>query len=251
MPLMKPTARPAGHALVLIPWHLGNLADVTLNTVGTVKRLRRFLAEDAEGARSQIEQVLRQDCSGKEFLTLPDHLDRGFLRRVLRMLESEDVGMVASGGVPCFGDPGAWVVRALRERGVPITPMAGASSLSALLSVSGFDWIYSPRSRAFSFVFFEETGGHDGFCKVVGRGREPVIVFLAKGAFAPCLKIMRPVVRGRLVSAFFDLTKLPKSSFPYADRVLTMGCSQWLAEAGRLPWDKVSDVALIVHPRGA
>ncbi|MBI4676593.1 MAG: hypothetical protein HY748_03320 [Elusimicrobia bacterium] len=235
------------HTLYLIPWHIGARGDMTLNAVHMARRLRAFLAEEAEEARSQFFKVLRLDCAGKEFLTIPARPEPGFVNRVLALLAKEDVGLVSSGGMPCFADPGGWLVRDLRSRGVDIAPMAGASSLTTLLTLSGFDWLEDPPTRRFSFTFFEETGPHDDFRETVGRRFEPVIVFLRARAFASCLKMMKDLAGQRPIAAFFDMTK-PKPKFPYADQVRTMSANEWEAGVKKVRWEKVSDIALMIHP---
>jgi 16S rRNA C1402 (ribose-2'-O) methylase RsmI len=220
---------------------------MTLRAVSTTNRLRCLVTEDVAEARAQFAK-LRLSCVGKEFLKVPCRPRPAFLRRVLSLLRSEDVGMVSLGGVPCFMDPGGWLVRELRERGVPVQALAGASSLAAVLSLSGYDWIETPRSRAFSFVFFDEHGDQGAFQAAVGRTGEPVVVFIRKHAFADCLRGMRDLVKCRRVTVFFDLTKNPREKYPYADQVRTKDCAGWLREARRIPWQDVADVALLIHP---
>lgn len=236
----------ASHSLILIPWHIGNWEDMTFQAVSTANRLRCFLAEDAEAARAQFLK-LRLECADKEFLTVPVRPEAGFLDRVGERLRQEDVGMVSSGGAPCFADPGGWVVAGLRQRGVPVKALAGASSLTTLLALSGFDWVAQPPSRSFSFVFFDKSGGQEAFRAAAGR-REPVVVFLAAQDFAACLEAMREPAGARRVTAFFDLTKSPRSQYPYADQVRTMTCAGWLAELSGIRWKDVADLALLIHP---
>jgi 16S rRNA (cytidine1402-2'-O)-methyltransferase len=235
--------------LILIPWHIGNWEDMTFNAVSTANRLRLFLAEDAEAAREQFLK-LRLDCAGKEFLTIPILPEAAFLDRVLEALGREDVGMVSLGGAPCFADPGGWLVRELRARDVPVVALGGASSLTALLSLSGFDWVATPAARSFSFVFFDGKGSHDQFLSVAGRRGEPVVVFLGKDEFAACLRVLQEPAGDRRISVFFDLTKSPKEQFPYGNQVRTMNCEDWLQEAGHIRWQDVADVALMIHPGG-
>jgi 16S rRNA (cytidine1402-2'-O)-methyltransferase len=237
----------AGHALILIPWHIGDWKDMTLHAVSTLKRLRCLVVEDAAEARSQFA-ALRLDASGKELLEVPVRPRPDFLRRVLARLRREDVGMVSLGGMPCFMDPGGWLVRGLRRRGAAVEALPGASSLTAVLSLSGFDWVESPRSRSFSFVFFDERGDQAAFRAVAARSGEPVVVFVRKHAFTACLRGLRGVVGSRSITGFFDLTKNPPESHPWADRVRTLDCARWLREAARIPWARVAEAVLLIHP---
>lgn len=241
-----------GHDLILVPWHIGNKLDITVNTARAARKFRVFLAEEPALTRRQFEEDLGIDCQGKEFLAIPERPDPAFLEEVLARLAREDAALICSGGIPCFIDPGGWLVRALRERNVPISALAGASILSTMLSLSGYEWPREHSRGTFSIFLDDDPRGANKaiFLDSVRRETEPVFVFLGVGQFRECLAAMRPVLGKRLVSAFFDLTKVPRSKFPFADRVITLDGAAWLKEAERVPWKDVSDVALMIHPRG-
>lgn len=244
---MTTTAR----TLFLVPWHIGNRLDVTVHAARVARKTRVFLAEEPGLTREQFTRDLGIDCAGKEFLLIPEKEDPAFLDRVLSALAAEDVALICSGGIPCFIDPGAWLVKRLREREQPITALAGASILSTMLSLSAVDWT-GTHNRG-SFVIYMDAaskgGGEQVFLDAVRREREPVFVFLNVHKFRECLSAMKPLLGRRQVSVFFDLTKHTRGKYPYADRVLTMGCAAWLEEADKIPWAEISDIALMLHPR--
>ncbi|OGR47817.1 MAG: hypothetical protein A2X40_04015 [Elusimicrobia bacterium GWC2_65_9] len=236
-------------ALVLIPWHIGDRGDVTLNTLRAARRLRVFFAEDADEACSQMSEILRLDCSDKEFLTIPIRRDEGFLKRVFEVLRREDAGVISSGGAPCFSDPGGWLVREVRSRGVEITPLAGASALTTLLSLSGYDWMLEPKTKSFRFIFFV-AADVERLRDALLRKDEPVVVFLNKSSIEECLRSVAKLDADRSISLFFDMTKVPKSKFPYANEVRTLPAGSWMKALRRIHWKSVSDVALLIHPEG-
>lgn len=243
------TASAPRRSLFLVPWHIGNRLDVTVNTARAARTLRVFLAEEPELTRRQFESDLGIDCRDKTFLPIPERPDPAYLEDVLARLKAGDVGLICSGGIPCFIDPGGWVVAALREKGTPITALAGASILSTMLSLSGLEW---PRDHARGSFVIYLSGDARGmnkkrFLETFTRADEPVFVFLGVAQFRECLALLGTVLGERRVSAFFDLTKVPKSKFPYADQVTTLTCREWRKEAERVRWDAVSDVSLMVH----
>jgi 16S rRNA (cytidine1402-2'-O)-methyltransferase len=241
------------HTLYLIPWHLGNMRDITVHAAQAARKMRFFLAEEPELTRRQFESDLGIDCRGKEFLLIPEKADAKLFKEVRARLRSEDVALICSGGIPCFIDPGAWLVKRLREREVPIRALAGASILSTMLSLSGMDWTGTHNRGTFIIYLASgpKGGVHASLLEAVRREEEPVFIFLALAQFRECIRGIEPHVGKRQVSAFFDLTKKTKGKYPYADRVMTMGCRDWLKEAERLPWKEISDVALMLHPREA
>ncbi|MCR4296565.1 MAG: SAM-dependent methyltransferase [Elusimicrobia bacterium] len=239
------------HTLFLVPWHIGNRLDITVHAARVAREMRVFLAEEPELTRRQFEGDLGVDCAGKEFLLIPEKTDPRFLKEVLARLAERDVALICSGGIPCFIDPGAWLVKSLREREVPIRALAGASILSTMLSLSAVDWT-GTHNRGTFIIYLEASaqgGGNEVFLDAVRREREPVFVFLNIHKFRECLSVMKPILGRRPISVFFDLTKKTRGKYPYADRVMTMGCAAWLKEADKIPWAEISDIALMLHPR--
>lgn len=64
----------------------------------------------------------------------PHYLD--FLVDGIR--KGKSYSLVSDAGTPGISDPGSWVVRDLRSRGIVATPIPGPSAMATLLSVSGF-----------------------------------------------------------------------------------------------------------------
>lgn len=238
--------------LYLVPWHIGNMLDITVHAARVARELRYFIAEEPELTREQLRKDLGVDCSGKEFVLIPEKEDKRFLETLLARLEKEDVALICSGGIPCFIDPGAWVVKRLRERDVPIRALAGASILSTMLSLSGMDWT-GEHNRG-TFVIYLSPGPrggvHPSLLEAVRRPNDPVFIFLGLAQFRECLANIAPEVGKRPVTVFFDLTKQVKGKYPYADRVITRTCREWLKEEAGVPWKEISDIALMVHPAG-
>lgn len=239
------------HTLFLVPWHIGNRLDITVHAARVARKLRVFLAEEPGLTREQFTRDLGVDCAGKEFLLIPEKEDPAFLKKVVAALAAEDVALICSGGIPCFIDPGSWLVKRLREREQPITALAGASILSTMLSLSAVDWTGAHNRGTFIIYLASGPGGgpHASLLEAARREHEPVFIFLALTQFRECLRGIAPVVGARKVSVFFDLTKKTRGKYPYADRVMTMGCAAWLKEADQIPWDEISDIALMLHPR--
>lgn len=236
--------------LLLIPWHIGNAQDLTFRAASAARGLRLLLVESEADARGELSRTLGADLDKKELRTIPEGRDEEFLGRVLEALSREDVGMLASGGTPGFVDPGAWLVAELRRRGADVTALAGASCLTNMLALSGVEW-RRKETNAFTFAFFLDgaPGGEEErrFLRLARR-REPLFVFLPPASLERCLRALRPVVGRRPATVFFDLTKRTRGKYPLADKVLSMSCERWLKALPAIPWDRVSDLALMVGP---
>jgi 16S rRNA (cytidine1402-2'-O)-methyltransferase len=69
-----------------------------------------------------------------------DHDGRFDARALLApALAGQDMGLVSEAGMPAIADPGASVVRAAHELGLPVVPLTGPVSLMLALAASGLN----------------------------------------------------------------------------------------------------------------
>lgn len=192
--------------LVLIPWHIGHWRDVTLRALDELRRLRVLLVEESTAFPQQLKADYEIDCSNKELVEIGMKPDRALLARCFGWLEHEDVGIVSSSGTPCFIDPGAWLVRELRDAGVELVVLAGASALTAALSASGIEWT-DDRAR-FTFTAFRSGLAAELRALLRARRREPLVLFVAPEELAPLRALLREHAPDRRWNVMSNLSKL-------------------------------------------
>jgi 16S rRNA (cytidine1402-2'-O)-methyltransferase len=125
--------------LYLIGTPLGNLQDVTLRAVETLRALKTLFAEDTRELGKLLE-LLGIGTAGKELHSYAKHNLKPATEKALRLLgEGHDLGFVSDRGMPGISDPGAWLVARAREAGHGIVPVPGPSAPTTLLSVAGLD----------------------------------------------------------------------------------------------------------------
>lgn len=244
----RPRVVPLGR-LFLIPWHIGDARDLTFNAVSLVRRLDFLLVEDIESARRELIR-LRADPRAKTLAVVPRDAEPELTSRVLAALTVGDVGLIASGGIPAFVDPGAWLIADLRRKGVSIVATAGASALTTMLALSGIEWRAKTTSHFTFAIFFDaDDDGRAERCFIaLARRREPLFVFLKKSEVARCVALLEPVVGDRPITLHFDLAKQPPEKFPLSGVTRMRSCSQWRRELSSLPWNRIDDVSLMVGP---
>jgi 16S rRNA (cytidine1402-2'-O)-methyltransferase len=121
--------------------------------------LTHWVAEDARTTRAFLKRVgavapLAQTLQATDIRELPrprkgaaDSIDKAAWRALLQpALDGHDMGLISEAGLPAVADPGAALVAAAHELGVPVRPLAGASSLLLALAASGLD------GQSFAFV---------------------------------------------------------------------------------------------------
>jgi 16S rRNA (cytidine1402-2'-O)-methyltransferase len=137
--------------LYVVGTPIGNLEDLSFRAVARLGGCAVIACEDTRRTRILLgRHGLKTRLVSCHMFNEPERADD--LLAILR--RGEDVALVTDGGTPGISDPGALLVRRVREGGCRVVPVPGASALTALLSVSGFP------SGPFLFVgFLPQRGG--------------------------------------------------------------------------------------------
>jgi 16S rRNA (cytidine1402-2'-O)-methyltransferase len=119
-------------SIVSIP--IGNPADITLRAMETLRGADVILCEELREAGALLKRL---EISGKELIALNEHNEEELVPTlVLRMLQTgQHMALISDCGTPVFSDPGASLVRQAVEMGIAVSPVPGASSLMAALSI--------------------------------------------------------------------------------------------------------------------
>ena len=121
-------------ALYVVATPIGNLEDITLRAVRTLKDADRILAEDTR----RTGQLLKHLGVTTPMTSLHGHNEKGRLGRVLEWLdEGLNLALVSDAGTPAISDPGQAVVAAAREAGHAVHPIPGACAFIAAASAAG------------------------------------------------------------------------------------------------------------------
>ncbi len=116
---------------------IGNLKDLTFRALEVLRSADLILCEDTRTTRKLLTHY---GLSGKKLLSLYKDNERKRIPQVLEALaKGAQVALVSEAGTPGLSDPGALVIKEVRQKGYPVLPVPGPSALTALLSVSGED----------------------------------------------------------------------------------------------------------------
>lgn len=121
--------------LYVVATPIGNLEDVTLRALRTLKEVDLIAAEDTR----RTAKLLTHYQIRRPVISLREHNEVRETPRLLARLErGESIALVSDAGTPGISDPGARLVRSARERNIPVTPIPGPSAIAAAISASGF-----------------------------------------------------------------------------------------------------------------
>lgn len=113
---------------------IGNLGDVTLRVLDTLRAVQLIAAEDTRHTRKLLA---RYDIH-TPLTSLFEHNEARKTAYVLGLLrDGKDVALVTDAGTPGVSDPGSLLVAAALREGLPLTVLPGASAVAAAVAASG------------------------------------------------------------------------------------------------------------------
>jgi 16S rRNA (cytidine1402-2'-O)-methyltransferase len=113
---------------------IGNLGDITLRAVETLKSVSLVACEDTR----RTLKLLTHLGVRVRLLSVRSANEKAAAAKVVATLESgEDVAYVSDAGTPALSDPGAVLARETLRAGFEVVPIPGVSAFAALLSVAG------------------------------------------------------------------------------------------------------------------
>jgi len=118
----------------LVPSPIGNLEDITLRGLRTLREADVVAAEDTRHASI----LLKHHGISRPLLSLHEHNEAQRAEEIAKRLAAgENIAMLTDAGTPGISDPGFRVVRECIARGLEFTVLPGATSILPALVGSG------------------------------------------------------------------------------------------------------------------
>jgi 16S rRNA (cytidine1402-2'-O)-methyltransferase len=148
--------------LYVVATPIGNLGDLPPRAAEVLRTVQAVAAEDT---RRTLKLYAHLGAPAPAMVSLPAFDERGRVEAVIgRLRAGASVALCTDAGTPGVSDPGAALVAAAWEAGIPVVPIPGPSAAVTALAASGF-----PADR---FVFA-------GFLPRKGGGRAEALAWLA------------------------------------------------------------------------
>lgn len=120
--------------LYLVATPIGNLGDITLRALETLKQVDFVASEDTR----HTGVLLKHFEISKPQIAFHEHNERQAAPRIIQLLqEGKSVALVTCAGMPGISDPGFILVRDAIAAGIEITVIPGASAFVMALVLSG------------------------------------------------------------------------------------------------------------------
>lgn len=120
--------------LFIVPTPIGNLEDITLRALNTLKSVDLILAEDTRTS----SHLLKHYNISKPLQSYHIHNEHQTVQHIVnRIAGGESVALVSDAGTPSISDPGFLLVRECIKNEVPVECLPGATAFVTALVNSG------------------------------------------------------------------------------------------------------------------
>lgn len=131
--------------LYVVATPIGNLEDVTLRALRTLREVSLIAAEDTR----RTARLLQHYSISTRTTSLHAHNEHAKTRDLIaRLKDGDSIALVSDAGTPLVSDPGHELVRAARAAGIRVEAIPGPSAVMTALSASGWG------AEGFTFLGF-------------------------------------------------------------------------------------------------
>jgi 16S rRNA (cytidine1402-2'-O)-methyltransferase len=204
--MLSPTASMQG-TLSVVATPIGNLADITLRALDTLKQADVIACEDT---RVTAKLLARYEIQ-KPLLIFHAQSGRHATTRIMQLLaEGKRVALVTDAGTPGVSDPGNELVRSVRDvlrDEVIIEAIPGPTALTAALSIAGMP------THEFTFLgFLPHKKGRQTRFKEIAESERAIVFYESPHRILKALQSLTEVLEEtRKISVLRELTKMHES----------------------------------------
>lgn len=181
---------------------IGNLDDITLRALETLKRADIVLCEDTR----VTQKLLNHFKINAKTASFHQHSKLSKIKSIKDMLrQGKEVALVTDAGTPGISDPGGKLVEALvNEFGSEITiiPVPGPSAVTAILSVSGL-----PADKFVFMGFPPHKKGRQKFWQELAEQKNTAVFYESTHRIIKSLEELSAVLGNRKIIVGRELTK--------------------------------------------
>jgi 16S rRNA (cytidine1402-2'-O)-methyltransferase len=205
---MSAQPQPAPHSsvgrLVVCPTPIGNLGDVTLRVLDTLRAADVIACEDTRRTRVLLDRYTlkgTREIAGT-LVSYHEHNERARATQLLeRVCAGDTVALVSDAGMPLVSDPGYALVQACITAALPVEVLPGASSVMTAIVASGL-----PAER-WRFVGFLPRKRAE-LTRTLGDADDTLVAFESPARLAATLALLAESDPERPVAVCRELTKL-------------------------------------------
>lgn len=186
--------------LYIVATPIGNLDDITLRALATLKSADRIYCEDTRHSK----KLLHHFGIDVPLMSLHEHNEDQRVSPVIDQLDNgQSIALISDAGTPLISDPGFAVVRAVRDAGFPVVAIPGPSAVIAALSVAGV------ATDSFLFIGFLPAKASARRQQLIDLNGElrTVVFYESSHRIKACIKDLQETMPRRQIVLCKELTK--------------------------------------------
>ena len=196
----KSTNKEFKKGLYLVPTPIGNLKDITLRALETLRKSDFILCEDTRISKNLMSkyEINTKLISNHKFN------EKKNLSKIIGILKKGSVvSMISDAGTPNISDPGSLLVKECVKNEIEIIPLPGPSAVTTALSASGFS------DKFFFYGFFPEKNNE--ILKILETTKKinsSIIFFVSAKKINKIIPIIKKEFSGRKILICREMSKL-------------------------------------------
>ena len=192
--------------LYIVPTPIGNLDDITLRAINTLKSSDLILSEDTRHAKKLLSHY-KISTKVKSYHLNNEH--KKVNEYVKLMLDGKTISLITDAGTPCISDPGFLLVREAIKNEIKITCLPGPTALIPAIVLSGLS------SDAFVFEgFLPRKKGRKSKLKQISQNVMTTIIYESPYRIIKTLSDLSDFLGGdREISVSREISKIYEETF--------------------------------------
>jgi len=192
--------------LYIVPTPIGNLDDITIRAIETLKNSDLILSEDTRHAKKLLSHY-KISTKVKSYHLNNEH--KKVDEYVELMLQDQTISLITDAGTPCISDPGFLLVREAIKKGIQITCLPGPTALIPAIVLSGLP------SDAFIFEgFLPRKKGRKTKLKEISNNTSTTIIYESPYRIIKTLSdLLEFLGSDRKISVSREISKIYEETF--------------------------------------
>ena len=188
------------NGLYLVSTPIGNLKDITLRAIETLKKSEYILCEDTRVSKNLLDRyaVKSRLISNHKFN------EKKNLIKIIDLLKSgKIISLISDAGTPSISDPGKILVNECVKNNINVVPIPGPSAVSTAVSISGF-------SEKFFFYGFlpEKKTQINNELKKISELNSTLVFFISPKKINKIIPELKFFFTGRKIVFCREITKI-------------------------------------------
>lgn len=192
--------------LFIVATPIGNLGDITLRAIETLKEVSFVIAEDTRHSKILLDKYdIKVPAISFHAQSSPTKV-----QEIIKKVKKEGTAAyVSDAGTPCVSDPGYRLITEAIKEGIEVIPIPGPSALTALVSVAGV-----PVDSFFFHGFLPHKKGRQTIIKSFTENKVSQIFYESVHRFPRLLDELLEFLGGeRIIVVGRELTKIHEEVF--------------------------------------